>query len=275
VFNGESGYLDHGLATASLAAQVTGTVDWHINPDEPTVLDYNVEFKTPNHVNTLYDPGPYRASDHDPVIIGVALDASPTVDAGGPYSVIEGGSVNVTATGFEPDGQGLTYAWDLDNNDSFETPGQSVAFSAATIQAPATLTIRVRVTDPGGLFDIDEATVNVIWAFAGFEGPLNGGSVNNAKAGANVPVKFSLGGNQGLNLFRVGYPASGSYTCGTTPPSDASQPIAIGGSGLQYNSAADEYSLQWKTDKAWKNTCRVFVLGLRDGTNITLAFQFK
>jgi hypothetical protein len=40
------------------------------------VLDYNVNFKSPNHVTTLYDPGPYRASDHDPVIVGVQLDST-------------------------------------------------------------------------------------------------------------------------------------------------------------------------------------------------------
>ena len=71
VFQGESGYLDHALATSSLAAQVNGVTEWHINPDEPTVLDYNVNFKSANHVETLYDDGPYRASDHDPVIVGV------------------------------------------------------------------------------------------------------------------------------------------------------------------------------------------------------------
>ena len=76
VFNGESGYLDHALATSSLAAQVTGVTEWHINPDEPIVLDYNVNFKSANHVTTLYDDGPYRASDHDPVIVGVQLDVT-------------------------------------------------------------------------------------------------------------------------------------------------------------------------------------------------------
>jgi hypothetical protein len=76
VFNGESGYLDHALATSSLAAQVTGVTEWHINPDEPTVLDYNTNFKSANHVTTLYDDGPYRASDHDPVIVGVQLDVT-------------------------------------------------------------------------------------------------------------------------------------------------------------------------------------------------------
>ena len=76
VFQGESGYLDHALATSSLEAQVTGATEWHINPDEPTVLDYNVNFKSANHVTTLYDDGPYRASDHDPVIVGLQLDVS-------------------------------------------------------------------------------------------------------------------------------------------------------------------------------------------------------
>jgi predicted extracellular nuclease len=76
VFMGESGYLDHALATAPLAEQVTGTTIWHINPDEPTVLDYTTEFKSANHVETLYDDGPYRASDHDPVIVGVQLDVT-------------------------------------------------------------------------------------------------------------------------------------------------------------------------------------------------------
>ena len=77
VFNGEAGYLDHALATGSLASQVTGASDWHINPDEPSALDYNLEFKSPNHQTTLYDPGPYRSSDHDPVVVGLDLAATP------------------------------------------------------------------------------------------------------------------------------------------------------------------------------------------------------
>jgi hypothetical protein len=41
--------------------------------------DYNVEFKTPNQVGSFYDAGPYRSSDHDPVVIGLDLTASPQV----------------------------------------------------------------------------------------------------------------------------------------------------------------------------------------------------
>ncbi len=73
VFSGESGYLDHGLASASLTPQVRGATEWHINADEPRVLDYNLEFKTPRQQSMLYSAGPYRASDHDPLVIGVDL----------------------------------------------------------------------------------------------------------------------------------------------------------------------------------------------------------
>ena len=71
VFEGQSGYLDHALATASLASQVTGATEWHINADEPIALDYNTNFKSANHINTLYAPTPFRSSDHDPVIVGI------------------------------------------------------------------------------------------------------------------------------------------------------------------------------------------------------------
>ena len=73
VFDGESGYLDHALATPSLASKVTGVADWHINADEPIALDYNTEFKTAAQVGSFYDGGPYRSSDHDPVVVGIAL----------------------------------------------------------------------------------------------------------------------------------------------------------------------------------------------------------
>ena len=73
VFSGQSGYLDHGLASASLTPQVKGATEWHINADEPRVLDYNLEFKTPRQQSLLYSAEPYRASDHDPLVIGVSL----------------------------------------------------------------------------------------------------------------------------------------------------------------------------------------------------------
>ncbi|RMG94041.1 MAG: ExeM/NucH family extracellular endonuclease [Chloroflexi bacterium] len=72
VFFGQAGYLDHALANSSLTPQVAGVAEWHINADEPRALDYN-DFNQP----LLYNPDPFRSSDHDPVLIGVDLNAPP------------------------------------------------------------------------------------------------------------------------------------------------------------------------------------------------------
>ncbi len=72
-FSSEWGYLDHALASLALAPKVTGATEWHINADEPRVLDYNVEFKTAGQQTSLYNADAYRSSDHDPVLIGLNL----------------------------------------------------------------------------------------------------------------------------------------------------------------------------------------------------------
>jgi hypothetical protein len=86
----------------------------------------------------------------------------PTVNAGGPYSVNEGGSVVVNASGADPEGGSLSFAWDLDDNGSFETFGQSVTFSAVGLDGPGNRTIRAQVTDSGGLSATAVATVNLL-----------------------------------------------------------------------------------------------------------------
>jgi len=73
VFFGQSGYLGHAVASHGLTAQVTGVTIWHINADEPRVLDYNKEYKSPGHLTSLYNTDKYRSSDHDPVLIGLHL----------------------------------------------------------------------------------------------------------------------------------------------------------------------------------------------------------
>ncbi|REL27241.1 DNA degradation protein EddB [Thalassotalea euphylliae] len=72
-FGGEMGYLDHALASGSLAAQVQQVQAWHINADEPRAFDYNLEFKTSEQQTSFYAPTAFRASDHDPVIVTVRL----------------------------------------------------------------------------------------------------------------------------------------------------------------------------------------------------------
>jgi predicted extracellular nuclease len=59
------GLLDYAFATPSMADQVKRTEVWHINADEPRFLDW---FDV-----SMVAPGPYRASDHDPVIVSLKI----------------------------------------------------------------------------------------------------------------------------------------------------------------------------------------------------------
>lgn len=77
VFFGEAGYLDHALASAELKDKVLDATVWAINADEPRALDYNTEFKSPQQQADWYSSAPWRASDHDPVIVALDLAARP------------------------------------------------------------------------------------------------------------------------------------------------------------------------------------------------------
>ena len=95
-------------------------------------------------------------------------NAGPTANAGGSYTFDEGSATNaLSGSGTDPEDDAasppvsLTYAWDLDNNGSFETSGQNPNFDATNIDGPATRTVTLRVTDSGGLSDTDSATVTI------------------------------------------------------------------------------------------------------------------
>jgi hypothetical protein len=70
VFDGMAGYLDHALSNASLTSQVTGAAEWHINADEPDILDYNLDF---GRSEDYFTADAVRGSDHDAVLVGLEL----------------------------------------------------------------------------------------------------------------------------------------------------------------------------------------------------------
>jgi uncharacterized protein len=135
-FEGNAQVLDHILVSGPLFSR-------------PFVFD-------PVHVNAEFAD---QASDHDPSVVRMTLNDAPTADAGGPYSVAEGSSVTLTGSGSDPEGDPLSYAWDLDGNGTFETSGQSVSFYAA--DGPASQTVSVQVSDDLGASTVAQATVNI------------------------------------------------------------------------------------------------------------------
>ncbi len=80
VFDGQWGYLDYAFASPSLVGQVIGAGEFHINADEPSVLDYNTNFKSAAQVDSLFAADQFRTSDHDPVVVGLSLADSVAPD---------------------------------------------------------------------------------------------------------------------------------------------------------------------------------------------------
>jgi hypothetical protein len=168
---------------------VTGATEWHINADEPDLLDYDTSFK-PAAQDAIYEPNAYRSSDHDPVLVGLNL---------------------------------------------------------------------------------------LHYDFTGFFQPVDNAPVfNSVKGGNSVPVKFSLGGNQGLDIFLSGYPISRQIVCDSSAPMDeVEQTVTAGGSSLSYDPSTDQYTYVWKTNKSWAGTCRQLVVVLKDGSVHIANFSFK
>lgn len=254
---------------------IVSVIDGHTN----SLVDIVTVGGAPSSVTVNFNTNRIYVANANDDTVSVIEDSGnlpPAAEAGGPYSVNEGDSVTVNASGTDPENGSLTYAWDLDNNGSFETPGQTVTFSAVGLAAPDTKTIQVQVTDEGGLTATDQADVTIIHNFSNFFAPVDPFPTFNAvKAGASVPVRFSLSGDQGLNIFAAGYPKSEAIECDSTAQVDGiEETVAAGNSNLSYDPATDTYTYVWKTNKLWANTCRQLILQLDDGTFYRANFNF-
>jgi hypothetical protein len=137
-------------------------------------------------------------------------------------------------------------------------------------------TVTCTATDNAGNTATGAASYNVIFNFAGFFDPVkNSPIMNQMSAGRAVPLKFSLGGNQGLNIFAVNFPQSQRVACDTQLPIDpVEQTSTAGSSSLSYDAATGIYTYVWKTDKSWANTCRLVSVKFTDGQTYTLNFTF-
>ena len=91
-----------------------------------------------------------------------------------------------------------------------------------------------------------------------------------------VPVRFSLGGFRGLNIFEPGFPKSAPVTCGSsTLETPVDETVTAGNSSLSYSATSDQYSYVWKTDKSWANACRQLSIRFTDGSTAYANFKFK
>jgi probable HAF family extracellular repeat protein len=111
--------------------------------------------------------------------------------------------------------------------------------------------------------------------FDGFYQPVdNIPTLNKTRAGKTIPIRFSLGRDQGLDIFATGYPKSETIPCNSTTPVDAIEETASGKHGLFYNARTDRYEYEWETSSTWRG-CRQFVMKLKDGSVQRANFSFS
>ncbi|HEX2462269.1 MAG TPA: PxKF domain-containing protein, partial [Vicinamibacterales bacterium] len=198
-----------------------------------------------------------------------------------PLTVLLGqASVNLSATATDPYGVvGGEYSLD---GGTWTPMTQSDSTLSATIDTHALAvgnhSVQVRATDYAGNTNGTPTSANLLVAYDwhGFFQPVdNLPTLNAVKAGQALPVKFSLSGNQGLNIFATGYPTSQPIICDSGASTDGIEAtVTAGSSSLAYDAITDQYTYVWKTDKAWANTCRQLTVKLNDGTTHQANFTF-
>jgi hypothetical protein len=176
------------------------------------------------------------------------------------------------------------YVYEISTNRLFQvTSSASVEDSLNDVFVLASGTVRV-VWSEGPWDDRDVRGADLVlppvgptYSFGGFVQPVDARpTLNSLKAGAAVPVKFSLGGNRGLDIFDGGYPKSQSIACDSAADVDGIEStVNAGNSSLTYDPTADVYTYIWKTDKAWAGSCRQLVLQFADAGTTTARANFK
>jgi Tol biopolymer transport system component len=138
-------------------------------------------------------------------------------------------------------------------------------------------TFTVEAADDAGNTASRSHVYSVVYDFDGFFSPVDDPPIfNTVKAGRAIPVTFSLGGDQGLDIFADGYPRSGKIPADPNAPlDDIEQNETAGESSLSYDSTTDRYTYVWKTDKAWFGQSRQLVLKLDDGSEREANFELN
>lgn len=153
VFDGAAGRLDHAITTATMSAKIAGVKHWHINADEPSIIDYNLEFKKPSCPACgpdYYSPTVYRSSDHDPVIVGLKLN---DLDGDGLSDAIET-TLGTNPQDVDSDDDGIVDGLEDANHngitDSNETSPTNTDTDGDGVQDGTEIGVTTGVTDPDG-----------------------------------------------------------------------------------------------------------------------------
>ena len=207
----------------------------------------------------LGDAGTTPASESKPFTITAA---GSTVTITCPVTVIYTGSAQTpcTARATAPDGLSELLPVTYSANTGPGTATASAEFFGDAAHAPSTAT----------------TTFGIIWPFDGFLWPVsNPPTVNSARAGGWVPLRFGLGGNYGLGIIVGGKPTVTQTACPAGAPTGTVDQAGSFKAGLLYVKATGRYLYAWQVPSTYKNKCYELSLRLVDGTTHTALFKFR
>jgi uncharacterized repeat protein (TIGR01451 family) len=235
-----------------------------------------------NYQVTLQAADKDGGANTDTMTITVEQTNQPPIANAGPDQTVNPSQL-VTLDGSgssDPDNgpEPLSFVWTQTSGPAVTLTGADTSSPQFTPSETGEFGFALVVNDGLAESTSDSVRINVVnRSFTGFFQPVdNQPTVNKVTAGSGVPIKFSLGGDKGLEIFAPGYPKSQPIACSSSSPTDPiEETVTAGSSGLIYNADVDQYDYIWKTTKSWKGTCRRFILKLNDGTEKMADFIFK
>ena len=201
--------------------------------------------------------------------VNVVDTTPPTISC--PANVVVTLPLNSSATSMAVPYPAVTATDSCSSANVSSTPASGSVFSVGTT------TVNATATDTADNESSCSFTVTVLYNFTGFFSPVgNLPTLNRVNAGRAIPIKFSLSGNKGGNIFAPGYPVSGVIPCNSSDPVvELSETVTAGSSSLSYDPATDQYIYIWKTESSWAGTCRQLVIRLNDGSYHRANFTFR
>ncbi|MES2316883.1 MAG: ExeM/NucH family extracellular endonuclease [Pseudomonadota bacterium] len=153
VFDGQSGSLDHAIVSSAFSGQINGVTEWHVNADEPSVFDYNTEFRTDDR----YAATPYRAADHDSLLVGLTLNPDaivnePILAATFPTTGQSGSAVTIADLNAMPSVSATSSTLTIDWGDgsAVQTLATTATSAQHTFAAAGTFALRLNLADSTG-----------------------------------------------------------------------------------------------------------------------------